>query len=228
MISIKIDKEVPKIRSRGTTSTRSISGEAPTASRRAAQTYFSARVSRTRRRPGGAAAPVIRGPVPLRPPARPPEQRHWPRGWNHVLDGWSLQGWLSPRRSGPSSPSRDPPAVQEHRPDRPQRFLSARRCEELKSKLKLTDTDLALGGLRIVTTIDRQVQDAAPSAIQNGGADRPRHRHSSTSAPAAVAPGNGAIRAMYGGPKYGPRPRLLQHGRPMRGCRPGRRSRCGR
>ena len=73
--------------------------------------------------------------------------------------------------------------------------------KELKSNLKLTDADIDKGGYKVVTTIDKQAQDAAAKAVKARmptGKDAADLHVGLTS----IKPGDGAIVALYGGADY--------------------------
>lgn len=202
MISIKIDKEVPKDQILKDYLNTIYFGRGADGIQTAAQTYFGKGVQDLDVAQGALLASVIRGPS-YYDPQLGPEQKTLAEGrWNYVLDGMVSQGWLTQAERSKLTFPETRPLSKSTGLTGPNGFVSEAVREELKSKLKLTDTDLALGGLRIVTTIDRQAQDAALSAIQNGMPTGPGTDTLHVGL-AAVAPGNGAIRAMYGGPKYG-------------------------
>jgi membrane peptidoglycan carboxypeptidase len=81
-------------------------------------------------------------------------------------------------------------------------LLDAVRDEVLASS-DLTETDLDRGGLRIVSTIDKRVQDAAVAAVQNPDLLPTEGRPETLQAAlVSIDPGTGGIRAMYGGADY--------------------------
>ena len=168
MISIKIDKEVPKDQILEDYLNTIYFGRGADGIQTAAQTYFGKGVQDLDVAQGALLASVIRGPS-YYDPQLGPEQKTLAEGrWNYVLDGMVSQGWLTQAERSKLTFPETRPLSKSTGLTGPNGFVSEAVREELKSKLKLTDTDLALGGLRIVTTIDRQAQDAALSAIQNG------------------------------------------------------------
>ena len=70
------------------------------------------------------------------------------------------------------------------------------RGEEELAHIGLTDQDIAKGGLRIVTTIDRKAQSAA---VKSMGKHLPKGVQGGL---VAIKPGDGAVVAMYGGSDY--------------------------
>lgn len=205
MISIKIDGEVPKDQILEDYLNTIYFGRGADGIQTAAQAYFGQGVQNLDVAQGALLAAIIRGPS-FYDPQLGPEQKTLAEGrWNYVLDGMVAQGWLSAGERAKLTFPETRPISKSSGLTGPNGFVSEAIREELKTKLKLTDTDLALGGLRIVSTIDKQAQDAAIEAVKNGmptGAGT-EDLHVGL---AAVAPGDGAVRAMYGGATYGSGP----------------------
>ncbi|HET7531459.1 MAG TPA: transglycosylase domain-containing protein [Mycobacteriales bacterium] len=125
--------------------------------------------------------------------------------WRYVIDGMVSQRWLDADRAR----SMDYPRVKS--PPRKSGsgcvgdvgFI----CQAVRLELDKLGFDrdrLSAGGYRVITTIDKPAQQAAEAAIndnggtfQTGGVDRGRE-----AALVSVQPGDGAIRAMYGGSQY--------------------------
>src|SRR5690606_15190172 len=61
------------------------------------------------------------------------------------------------------------------------------------------DSEIEGGGFRIVTTFDKDMQDAAVDAVD---AVRPDGLDELNTAVVSVEPGTGAVKALYGGPDY--------------------------
>ncbi len=71
--------------------------------------------------------------------------------------------------------------------------------KELGSTLKLSDSDIDRGGLRITTTINKTDQDAAVASVQKY---LPKEAPDVQAGLTAIKPGDGAIVAMYGGADF--------------------------
>jgi membrane peptidoglycan carboxypeptidase len=125
--------------------------------------------------------------------------------WKYVVDGMVSQSWLSPSQADNLSyPDVKPPPKSKGTGCTGWRGFV---CQAVKKQLEqegFDDARLALGGYRVVTTIDKTAQDAAVAAEEqqggkfvSSGPDKGRE-----SALVSVQPGDGAIRAMYGGSEY--------------------------
>ncbi len=202
MISIKIDKEVSKDQILEDYLNTIYFGRGADGIQTAAQAYFHTSVSNLDVAQGALLASVIRGPS-LYDPSLGPEQTTLAKGrWEYVVDGMVEKGWLSQAERDKLKFPKVYAAAKTTGLTTPNGFVSEAVREELKNKLKLTDTEMALGGLRIVTTIDKRAQDAAINAVKTAMPEGQGTEDLHVGL-AAVVPGDGAIRAMYGGPKYG-------------------------
>jgi membrane peptidoglycan carboxypeptidase len=168
----------------------------------AAKAYFGKNVSQLDAAEGAVLAAVIRAPSIYDPAVNKDkaEQR-----WHYVIDGMVKQHWLT----GDKAASLQFPSAQltkgqksAHSADcvGPKFFI----CQAVKGQLiedGFDEARQAAGGYRVVTTIDYDAQKAAQDAVKthkgdyiSSGVDKGRE-----SALVSVAPGDGAIRAMYGG-----------------------------
>ena len=129
--------------------------------------------------------------------------------WHYVIDGMVKEHWLTAdQASRMSYPAvRDPQNVTSGCTG-PTGFI----CQAVHQELVrdgFDDTRLAAGGYKVITTIDYRAQNAAVTAMgdapggdhrgdyQTHGIDKGRE-----AAMVSVQPGDGAIRAMYGGSSY--------------------------
>jgi membrane peptidoglycan carboxypeptidase len=81
----------------------------------------------------------------------------------------------------------------------PKGYLVAAVQKEL-NKLGFSDEKLMVGGLKVMTTLNKKAQEAAVIAVATQAPKKaPDDLHIGL---AAVRPGSGAILAMYGGPDY--------------------------
>ncbi|MDQ1694968.1 MAG: hypothetical protein QOJ03_321 [Frankiaceae bacterium] len=170
----------------------------------AAHSYFGKDVSQLDAAQGAVLAATISNPSYYDPAVNESAAKS---RWHYVIDGMVKENWL------PASALTDLsyPKV---------RKSAARQgsgctgwkgfiCQDVQFELKKQGFDQArldAGGYRVVTTIDKNAQDAAVKAVednggtyQGAGVDKGRE-----SALVSVQPGDGAIRALYGGSKYCP------------------------
>ncbi len=124
--------------------------------------------------------------------------------WAFVLDAEVQEGWLTPaERAAAKWPTVVPRGGAG--PSGPNGYLVAYVQSELASR-GISEDDLASGGLRIYTTIDKNAQAAAIAAVN---AERPTSNAKGVRVGlASVDPATGGIVAMYGGADYG-RPQYI-------------------
>jgi membrane peptidoglycan carboxypeptidase len=168
----------------------------------AAQAYFRKNVQQLNAAEGAVLAATISQPSYYDPEIN--EQAAKTR-WQQVIDAMVSQHWLDANEAART----DYPKV-ESAPKRngsgcggPTGFI----CQAVRLELAkrgFDDDRLRSGGYRVITTIDKDAQLAAKTAVeanggkfQRGGIDKGRE-----AALVSVQPGDGAIRAMYGGSQY--------------------------
>ena len=119
--------------------------------------------------------------------------------WKWVLDGMVESGWLTPsQRAKAQFPEIRKPANANRLGGQVGYLLEA-----VKSDLRevgYTDQEIEAGGLRIVTTFDKDAQAAAEAAVADVGPTV--GTEGLRIGLAAVRPGTGEVVAMYGGPDY--------------------------
>jgi membrane peptidoglycan carboxypeptidase len=121
--------------------------------------------------------------------------------WHYVIDGMVSQGWLSKQKAG----TLEFPKLKKEKSGGPS--CTGETCYirdaveyELRNKDGISSSQLDLGGYKIVTTIDKPTEDAMVAAEKNVV---PKNRRGTPeSGAASVVPGDGAIRALYGGRGY--------------------------
>jgi membrane peptidoglycan carboxypeptidase len=168
----------------------------------ASRAYFGKDVSKLDAAEGAVLAAVIRAPSYYDPAVN--RSKAVDR-WHYVIDGMVKEHWLT---GAQASALRYPDAALKHGRSTahnsdcvgPKFFI----CQAVKAELVRDGFDearQAAGGYRVTTTIDQTAQKAASDAVAAhhgdyvaGGVDKGRE-----SALVSVEPGNGAIRAMYGG-----------------------------
>lgn len=142
-------------------------------------------------------ASVINAPSYYDPAEGPAAAANLERRFTYVLDGMVEEGWLSATERAKIT------ALPEVKPRSANTFgggstgyITAAVRKELVAN-GLTEAELERGGLRIVTTIDHDAQANAVKAMKEnlpkGGV---------TGGLVAIAPGDGAVVAMYGGADY--------------------------
>jgi membrane peptidoglycan carboxypeptidase len=171
----------------------------------ASQAYFGKDVSRLNVSEGAVLAAVIRAPSYYDPSVNkaPAVAR-----WHYVIDGMVKQHWLSAAEAARAQfPTVVKPGGTASNGEcvGPTGFI----CQAVKFDLikhGFTEARLAAGGYRVFTTIDQTAQKAAVAAenSHNGGYVATGPDKGRESALISVQPGDGAIRAMYGGSQFCP------------------------
>src|SRR3954467_10060365 len=167
----------------------------------AAHAYFGKDVSRLNAAQGALLASLISNPSLYSPDTNRPASK---ARFQYVVDGMEKKGWLSG-----AAPSYPKIIAQKHARGAacvgPIGFI----CQAVQHSLEQHGFDearLEAGGYRVVTTIDRKDQLAAQAAMsdQDGTYQRRGLHKGHEGAMISVQPGDGAIRAMYGGSEYCP------------------------
>ena len=201
IISIKIDQQESKNKILENYLNTIYYGRSAYGIQTAARAYFGVDVSKLTVAQGALLASVIRGPQLYDPELGPKQKANATARVDYVLDGMVTQGWLSPAERARTTFPKTLPKAKVSKAGTIG-YVIAEVRNELSGKLGLTATDIDRGGLRIVTTINRQAQAAAVKAVND-------NMPSEKSAPnlhvglTAIKPGDGAIVAMYGGKDYG-------------------------
>ncbi|HVB26619.1 MAG TPA: transglycosylase domain-containing protein [Mycobacteriales bacterium] len=164
----------------------------------AARSYFGVSVSRLTVAQGAVLAATIRSPGYYDPLVHPAQARG---RWAYVVAGMVTKHWLDPVSA---ARLRYPTVL---RPRYSGVFTGWRGyvVKAVEAELATHGVDearLAIGGFKIVTTIDKTAQGAAVAAEDSVLAQHRAANGDPLSALIAVQPGDGAIRAMYGGRDY--------------------------
>src|SRR3954454_14560832 len=167
----------------------------------AAHAYFNKDVSRLNAAQGALLASIISNPSLYSPDSNKPASR---ARFQYVLGGMEKKGWLS--GALPAYPKVI--AVKHARGKAcvgPVGYI----CQAVQHSLAQHGFDearLEAGGYRVVSTIAKKDQDAAVAAMrdQNGTYQRSGLDKGREGAMISIQPGDGAIRAMYGGSEYCP------------------------
>ena len=173
----------------------------------ASKAYFGHGVQSLTGSEGALLAAVIRGPSLYDPDLSAQTRVAAKQRWRYVIDGMVEQGWLSRARADRLSF----PAT------KPERHAQRSQCRgtlcyirddveyELTHSDGMSAAQLALGGYKIVTTINFKAEQALINSERNVV---PYNPHGTPmSGAASIKPGDGAIEALYGGQKYCHRPK---------------------
>jgi membrane peptidoglycan carboxypeptidase len=172
----------------------------------AAQAYYDKDASDLTTAEGAYLAALLNSPNLYDVAAHPENRERAVARWKYVLGGMVDEGWLEPRE-------RDAMAFPEpHDPKRPSALAGQRGylVEAVNTYLTenriLDEQELARGGLRITTTIDRAKQDALVEAVEEEllsklGDEREEDSYVRAGA-TSVEPRTGEVVAMYGGIGY--------------------------
>ncbi|HEX6877703.1 MAG TPA: transglycosylase domain-containing protein [Nocardioidaceae bacterium] len=173
----------------------------------AAQAYFNEDAKDLTVKQGAVLASVLNAPGYFDPAEGADAKERLFQRYQYVLKGMASMGTLDrsvAERSALRLPKFPKIKVQDSLGG-PKGFL----LSLVKSKLRelaesgqgnFTDSDIEGGGLRVVTTFSPKMQRAAVQAVKQ---ERPRENAKGVNIGlAAVEPGSGALKAMYGGPDY--------------------------
>ncbi|MGO1166408.1 MAG: transglycosylase domain-containing protein, partial [Janibacter sp.] len=202
LISMKIDDELSKDEILANYLNTIYFGRGADGIQTASQAYFGKDVEELTAAEGALLASVIRGPS-LYDPALGEEQTTLAKSrWSYVLDGMVEKGWMTAaERDKQTFPKTTAPKRSEAKAT-DIGFITEEVRTELRQRLDLSDAAIDRGGYKIVTTIDKDAQKAAVQSVKE---HRPTGSRTSDLhiGLASVEPGDGAIRAMYGGDRFG-------------------------
>lgn len=167
----------------------------------ASKAYFNKDVSQLNAAEGALLASVIRGPSYYDPGLGAAQKKNAEARVDYVLNGMESEGWLTAAERDKLTFPKVVAYKGRQGASGPNGYVTNEVKKELRTKLKLTDADIDRGGYKIVTTIDKEDQKAAVEAVRNRmpsgkGAEGLR------AGLVSIQPGNGAIKAMYGGANY--------------------------
>ncbi len=168
----------------------------------ASRAYFGKDVSQLSVSEGALLASVVRAPSAYDPGVSKDALASATKRWNYVLDGMVTMGYLS---QGDRLKETFPKVVkyQPKAQSGPNGYLIQMVRDELITRHKLDEGQLGRLGLRVVTTIDPKAQKAAVAAMRE---QMPKAAPSVLGGLASIVPGDGAIRAVYGGADFAKRP----------------------
>ncbi|MFF5262546.1 transglycosylase domain-containing protein [Actinomadura viridis] len=202
LISVRLDRERKKDEILGLYLNTVSFGRQAYGIQAAARAYFHKDVGKLTVSEAAMLAALIQRPgyfVTTGPDTQPAKRALIAR-WNYVLDGMVEEGWLS---KGDRAAQKFPKTKRTWSdvPDSSQAgYLKERVLKEL-TRLGVTPSMLEQGGLRIVTTFDKELQDYTAKAIKQ--IKREKGLGSDVHfGLAAVDPKTGGVVAAYGGPGY--------------------------
>ncbi|HWB65848.1 MAG TPA: transglycosylase domain-containing protein [Mycobacteriales bacterium] len=163
----------------------------------AAKAYFGRSVSQLTTAQGALLAAVINGPG-IYDPQINPHAAH--ARWDYVINGMVTEHWLSARHA---KRLHFPATQQNAATTGCSRGYKAFICNAVRDELitddGITQAQWELGGLKVVTTINRKAQHAARDAENQFVTN---HHGRPESGLVSIKPGDGAIEAMWGGREY--------------------------
>lgn len=165
----------------------------------AAQVYFGKSVRDLTLRQSAVLASVLRSPGYYDPGLREGNAERLAARYRYTIRGMVSAGWadkeLLNNLEMPKVLARTKSGILAG----PKGYLVAAVQKEL-NKLGFSDEKLMVGGLKVITTLNKKAQEAAVLAVAKEAPKKaPDDLHIGL---AAVRPGTGAILAMYGGPDY--------------------------
>ena len=162
----------------------------------AADVYFDKSASELKLAEGAALAAIIQSPGNFEPRLN---RDGLQARWTYVLDGMEEEGWIGEkRRAKQTYPAFVEPPIGDRLGGQTGHLLEQARRELISQGWDEAQIDG--GGIKIITTINPQAQQALEDAIVEAGpqSDTEGLRIGA----AAVNPNNGRILALYGGPDY--------------------------
>jgi membrane peptidoglycan carboxypeptidase len=164
----------------------------------AAKAYFHETSSELTVEQGALLAAVIRAPSYYDDPDNAAAEQ---ARWHYVINGMVSQGWLTQRKASGLAFPKVKKAKSAGLSCKGETCYIRDAVEyELRNKDGISASQLDLGGYKIVTTIDKKTEDAMVAAEENVVPNN--RRGTPESGAASVVPGDGAIRALYGGRGY--------------------------
>lgn len=165
----------------------------------ASRTYFGKPAAKLNVGQAAFLATVINNPSYFDPYAEGAADRVLPR-YNYVLDGMVKQGSITAEQAAAHKGKF--PKFKKQRAN--QRFEGPKGhvLDLVRKQMRaegFLDSEIEGGGLRVVTTIDKDMQDDAVDAVKEV---RPDGLDELNTALVSVEPGTGAVRSLYGGPDY--------------------------
>ena len=203
LIAVKIDKQQSKDQILENYLNTIYYGRGAYGIQTAAKAYFNKDVSKLTVAESAFLASVIRGPSLYDPGLGDEQRENAEQRSGFILDAMVENGWLSQEERDAAT---FPDTFEKYKARRlsgTTGYLVDMVKKELQSTHKLTESDIDRGGLRITSTIERPKQRAMVAAVKE---ERPKKTPTVHVGMASIAPGDGAIVALYGGEDFAKRP----------------------
>ena len=176
ILAVKLDTSVSKDQILGDYLNTIYFGRGAYGIESASRSYFGKSVSKLTLGESAALAAIIRSPGGYAPETNLPKLQG---RWNYVLDGMVEKGWITPAERATAT---FPTFVKKKSANKyagPNGYLLAAVQQSLAAR-GFTEDDVNRGGLRVVSTFDKQAQAAAIVAVREqgpkSGTDGPAHR----------------------------------------------------
>ncbi len=160
----------------------------------ASRAYFNHPASKLTTAEGAVLASIIRSPGLYDPVSH---QDRVQSRVDYVLAGMVGQGWLTQAKADAVTYPKIAPRKRSNAFAGTTGYLLKAVQDDLRTEVGLTEAELDQGGLRVVSTFDKKMQDAAVAAVKD---ELPTEDDEGVRAGlVAIKPGDGAVLAMYGG-----------------------------
>ena len=176
----------------------------------ASEAYFGKDVSKLNVAQGALLAGLLRAPSYYDPAANPAASKD---RWRYVMDGLVSTKHLTAEQELTIKFPKTKPYTDTERSGTPNDLIGTAVTQELEAH-GISEAEINTRGLRIKTTIDRNAQSAALSAIRQTFGDLTKQQRNMKNALVAVDPKSGAVLAYYGGPNgknYAGRPDFFDY-----------------
>src|SRR6478735_4823953 len=201
LISLKIDKQQSKDQILENYLNTIYYGRGAYGIETASKAYFNKDVSKLTPAESAFLAAVIRGPSYYDPALGDKQEANAKERSGFILDAMVEKGWITQEeRDAATFPEFNPYKARTQ--SGPTGYLTQMVKNEVVDKYKIPQSDIDRGGLRIVSTVDKNKQSDMVKAVR---AERPEDTPSVHVGMASIKPGDGAIVALYGGEDYSKR-----------------------
>jgi len=198
LISMKIDKQESKDQILENYLNTIYYGRGAYGIETASKAYFDKDVSKLTPAESAFLAAVIRGPSLYDPALGDKQEANAKERSGFILDAMVEKGWLTQEeRDAATFP--EFPKYKPRTQSGPNGYLTQMIKNEVVDKYKIPQSDIDRGGLRIVSTVDKNKQSDMVKAVR---AERPEDTPSVHVGMASIKPGDGGIVALYGGEDY--------------------------
>ncbi|NLG22410.1 MAG: penicillin-binding protein [Actinomycetales bacterium] len=199
LIAVKIDRELSKEQILENYLNTIYFGRGAYGIQTASQAYFAKDVADLTIAEGAFLTGVTNAPSLFDPAYQEGNQERAEARVDYIINGMVEEGWLSAEEAA----TVEFPEINDPQPTTAttgtEGYIATQVRHELVNEIGIAEEDIDRGGLRIVTTIDQQHQEAAEAAVADNLPEEPDDLKVGL---VATRPGDGAITAMYGGADY--------------------------